>query len=122
MFSEVRRNSLVTEIWINDREQGLIPLLVADQRDNSLLKSAEAIPTEKHILAWAKWAADAEWIRCGKFAHLPFGLQDGDPLSVIKVVTRFRQLDFDDASGMHSAEEIKIYAVEPKKDSPKVAT
>ncbi|KAB2839713.1 hypothetical protein F9K50_07090 [bacterium] len=121
MFSEMQRNSLVTELWINDREQGLLTLIVADQRDNPLLKSAEVIPTDKRILAWANWVAKAEWKRCGKFAHLALGLQDGDSLFIARVVTRFRHLDFDTITGIHSAQEIKTYAVETKREKPKVA-
>lgn len=120
MFSEMWRNSLVTEIWIQDKNLGPLPLVVADQRENHLLLAAVAIPTRKRILAWARWAAAAEWKRCGNFAHLPFGMQGGDALSVTKVVLRLRSIDFD-ASGTHSAEELQSYAVDAKGGELKVA-
>lgn len=112
MFSEMPRNGEVTEIWTHDSDSKPMLLLPANQEHHILRLTACAIPTKKHLLAWARWVAGAEWKRCGTYAHLRSTLQEGESLDIVKVIVRHRHLDFDGNTGNYVAEDCLTCAID----------
>jgi len=114
MFTEIERNSDLTELSVKTTGGSPASLRVIEQKLTPSRLQARTIPAAKNWFAWGREIFLRHWMRCGDGAYPLMWSEGRDEIEIEQVTVRHRYLDFDGTDGVYSAKEMARYSVDSK--------